>query len=140
MAEDTELLAQIEALKARVEELERKGKPAAPMRADPAPLRDLTAGMSMPKEALLEMATAVPNVVIRQIVTADRVKAELAPLGTGNANPSLPRSRHTTPAPLDVPGIALADRIMDAQDQRDRADLIEREAKRLAQTKTDNAA
>src|SRR5215471_15273885 len=38
MAEDTELLAQIEALKARVAELERKGKPSAPMKADPAPL------------------------------------------------------------------------------------------------------
>src|SRR5262249_15729351 len=139
MSED-DLKAEIAALKERLAALEARGRPAAPMRADPAPLRDLTAGMSMPREALLEMATAVPTVVIRQIVTADRVKGELPPFGPGNANPPLPRSRHTTPAPLDVPGIALADRIVDAQDARDRADLIEREAKRLAQTKTDNAA
>ena len=135
MSED-DLKAEIAALKERLAALEARGRPAAPMRADPAPLRDLTAGMSMPREALLEMATAVPNVVIRQIVTADRVKGELAPLRSGNANPPLPRSRNLSPAPLEVPGIALADRLMDAQDARDRA----REAKRLAQTKTDNAA
>jgi hypothetical protein len=114
-------------------------KPSAPMKADPPPFRDLTAGMSMPKEALLEMATAVPNVVIRQIVTADRVRAELAPLARGNVGPPTPaqlnRTGYRSAAPLDVPGIVLADKIVDAQDQRDKADLIDREARRLAQTK-----
>jgi len=117
MADD--LAAEIAALKARVAELEARGQPSAPMKGEPPPFRDLTAGMSMPKEAVLEMATAVPNVVIRQIVTADRVSGQLAPLSGGNATPQTPaqlnHSGWRSPAPLDVPGIALADKIVDAQ-------------------------
>ena len=71
MTDQPDIAAELAALKARVAELERKGKPSAPMKADPAPLRDLTEGMSMPPEALREMANAVPDAMVRQIVNGN---------------------------------------------------------------------
>jgi hypothetical protein len=142
---EAELLAQIAELKDRIAKLEERGKPAAPMRADATPFRDLTANATMPPSALRIMADAVPDHIVRQITNGLRVKGELSPIaGAGRVDSRVPyenRSGWRAPAPLsNPPGVALADRIVDAQDARDRAELIEREAKRLEQTKTDNAA
>ena len=144
MTDDKDLRAELAALKARVVELEARGRPSAPIKSTPGPIRDLTAGMSMPREALQAMADAVPSAVIREIVKGDRVRAELAPLGRGYTTPPLPRSRNLNPAPLDVPGIALADKLMDHQDRLDRDELAQRLARqelarRAAKAKPDAA-
>jgi hypothetical protein len=138
---DEDLRAELAALKARVVELEAKGRPIPS--TPPGPIRDLTANMSMPKEALQTMVDAVPSAVVREIVKGDRVRADLRPLG-GRVTPPLPRSRNLNPAPLDVPGIALADKLMDHQDRLDRDELAQRLAKqeiarRAAKAKPDAA-
>jgi len=139
------LEAELAALKARVAELEARGRPAAPFKAEPAPQRDLTERASMPPSALREMATAVPSVVIREIANGDRVPAQLAPLARDYATPSVAQRGWRSPAALDVPGIALADRMMDVADRADRVELAQRLAKqelarRAAKGKPDAAA
>jgi hypothetical protein len=118
---------EIEELKARIAKLEKLAQPSAP--TTPTPVRDLTEGMSMPKDALRAMADAVPTVVIREMANGDRVRADLAPLGKGYTTPPLPRSRNLSAAPLEVPGVALADKLMDAADRADRVELAQRLAK-----------
>jgi hypothetical protein len=125
----TDLEAELATLKARVEELERRGQPSAPIKSSPAPLRDLTAGASMPLSALKAMTDAVPDHLVRQIANSDRVRAELRPLGRGYTTPPLPRSRDISAAPLDVPGVAIADRLVDEQDRADRVELAQRLAR-----------
>jgi hypothetical protein len=99
---------------------------------------DPTANMSMPPSALRAMVEAVPDHLMRDIVRDHQG----APTGPTTMNPAL-TSRGGSPAnvpgsgtgwareiPLSPPpGVAQADRLMDAQDQRDRAELIEREAR-----------
>jgi hypothetical protein len=132
MASERDL--EIEALKERIAKLEDAAKPKAPFKPEPMPQRDLTERASMPPSALRAMAEAIPSVMVREIVSGGLADQTLKPLAT-NVRPSVGRSGWLNPAPLDVPGIALADKLVDAQDARDRAELIEKEA-RTRMTKT----
>jgi hypothetical protein len=132
-----ELENELAALKARVAELER-AKPPEPFKPDPdyvppSPFR-LLDRVSMPAGVMREMADAMPDAMVRDIFRDARTPQTLAPL-SADVRPRLPQGPRE-PTPLsNPPGIAIADRLMDAQDQRDRAELIEREAKRLALAK-----
>jgi hypothetical protein len=75
---------EIAELKARVAELERAAKPAKPFVPQPYERYDPTAGMSMPRSALAEMARAVPDDVIRGIALRDN----RAPTGRPGMIPS----------------------------------------------------
>jgi hypothetical protein len=129
--EDNEL----DALKARVAELEAKANPK-PFTPEPYQRFDPTANISMPRSTMLEMGNAVPDHVMRGIVRDNRApvgyagvipdrRAEVHPgrrsLGTG--------WRDATPL-SNPPGVARADKLMDEADKRDRHELIQREEAR----------
>jgi len=63
-------------------------------------------------------------------------RSQQASSGGGPANVPGSGTGWQTPTPLSPPpGVAQADRLMDAQDARDRAELIEREARLQAMEK-----
>jgi hypothetical protein len=72
---------ELDALKARIEELERKAEPAKPFVPEPWTPIDRTAGMTMPRSALQEMVNAVPDHVLRGIVRDNQ--APQGPSGQG---------------------------------------------------------
>jgi hypothetical protein len=133
---------EIAALKARVEELERANKPPEPFKPEPYQRYDPTAGMSMPRSTMLEMARAVPDQLMREIAMRDN----RAPTGrpgmiptnqqsTGGAAP-VNKSGWVDAAPIGPPpGIRYVDAQLDAQDAKDRAELIERDARLKAMEK-----
>jgi hypothetical protein len=134
---------EIAALKARVEELERANKPPEPFKDDDWRPYDPTANMSMPRSTMLEMANAVPDHLVRGIVS-DHYGAPQGPSAQGITPSSQPVSNvrpgggtgWQAPIPLGPPpGLAQADRLMDEQDRRDRAELIERDARLKAMQK-----
>jgi hypothetical protein len=130
-------------LKARVEELERAAKPPEPFKPELWEPTDYTSRMSMPASAMREMVNAIPSDVVRNIALRD-ARAPVGPSSQG----VIPSSQQLTgiragggsgwarEIPLSPPpGVAQADRLMDAQDQRDRAELIARDAKLKAMQK-----
>jgi hypothetical protein len=138
MTKQTDELA---ALKARVEELERKeaqaNKPPEPFKSPPYQRWDPTEGMSMPPSALRAMVAAEPAGFMTGVINDNR-GAPTGPTGMVPRSSSQEALRSApgggtgwqAPRPLSPPpGVAQADRLMDAQDQRDRAELIERDAK-----------
>jgi hypothetical protein len=146
MTNDEELAA----LKARVAELEALvPKPPKPFTEEPYQRWDPTAGMSMPRSTLLEMAAAVPDSAIKGIVAEQRTSSvNQGPSAAGvggtissvHPNPGMPGSHRGTgwveAKPLGPPpGVAAADRLMDAQDAKDRHELVMEEARRLATQK-----
>jgi hypothetical protein len=124
--------AELEALKARIEELERRAKPPEPFKPDPhwRPPPNPIDRLSMPVSVIRDMANAVPDAVVRQIVSG-RAPQNLAPL----AATATPVSAQNTSGwresvPLsNPPGVALADKLMDAADRADRVELAQRLAK-----------
>jgi hypothetical protein len=123
-------------LKKRVAELEKAAKPPAPF--DPGPIQrfDYTAGMSMPASALRDMVNAVPTDMIREIAMRDG-RAPTGPSAQGVVPSSQPmgsvRVGGGNTVPLGPPpGVAQADRIVDAFDRRDRHELMMAEARRQA--------
>jgi hypothetical protein len=145
-SEIEELKKELAEQKAKVEALERANKPPEPFKPEPYQRYDPTAGMSMPMSTMLEMARAVPDHVLREIAMRDN----RAPTGRpgmipnsqqssgGAASANVPGSgtgwAHETPIG-PPPGVAQADRLMDAQDARDRAELIKRDAQLKAMEK-----
>jgi hypothetical protein len=136
---------EIAARRRRIEELEAKAKPPKPFVPEPYQRYDPTAGMSMPPSALAAMVNAVPDRMLCDIVHDNRgprtptgmiPRSQQTAGGGGAAN--VPGSgtgwAHETPLG-PPPGVAQADRLMDAQDVKDRAELIEREAKLQATEK-----
>jgi hypothetical protein len=135
---EAQLAAQIEVLQKQVADLEaRVPKPPKPFVPEPprAP-RDLTEGLSIPKEALRDLVAAVGDDVMRDIRgDARRDVSDFRPVGP-DVRPTVRGSGWRDPAPLGPPpGIAQADRLMDAQDAKDRAELIAQEARRLGAAK-----
>jgi hypothetical protein len=120
----------IAALEREVAELKAKVSPApAKKEFVPKPYQryDPTEGMRMPPSALAEMAGHPCNQVMRDVIQ-DRH----APTSPGSMIPSTGGSAgdgtgYVDPRPLSPPpGVAQADRLMDAQDRRDRIELAHR--------------
>jgi hypothetical protein len=124
---------ELAALKARIEELERKGKPPAPFKEEPYQRYDPTAGMTMPPSALQAMIAAEPRGFMKRVVADNR-----APTGRPGMIPEQPSNARGTnvagsgtgwahDVPLsNPPGVAQADKLMDEQDRRDRAELAQK--------------
>jgi hypothetical protein len=133
---------ELAALRKRIEELEAKAKPPEPFVSPPYERYDPTAGMSMPPSALAAMVAAVPDRVMRDIVRDNR-GAPTGPTGmiprseqpTGGGGPAASGSGtgwgHSTPLG-PPPGIRYVDQQIDAQDQKDRQELIEKKAREQA--------
>src|SRR5262249_24573141 len=127
--------AELAAVRQRVEELERAAKPPEPFKPGPPPNPNwLLDRASMPSSAMREMTNAIPDKMVREIVNGGLSPQTLAPLAGGNVRPTVAQQNTSgwrSPAPLsNPPGVAQADKLMDVQDQRDRAELIASEAKR----------
>jgi hypothetical protein len=130
----SDLKAELEALKAELAELKEKMKPKAPFVSDyvpPSPNRHLDR-LSMPPSAMADLVRAVGDGVLRDIVNDRRtvmVNATPKPTPTRVAAQNTSGWREAQPLG-PPPGVAQADRLMDAQDARDRAELIAQEARR----------
>jgi hypothetical protein len=120
---------EIAALKKELAEVKAALTPKPEFKPEPYQRYDPTANMSMPRSTLLEMAAAVPDHMLRDIVHDNR-----APTGRPGVIPEQPSNvRGNVPGsgtgwaheiPLGPPpGVAQADRLMDEQDRRDRAEL-----------------
>jgi len=134
---------EIAALRKEVEEIKAKLSPPKPFVSEPYQRYDPTARMCMPPSALAAMVNAEPKGFMAGVVRDNR-GAPTGPTGaiprsTGGGGPAnVPGSgtgwAHETPIG-PPPGVAQADRLMDAQDARDRAELIKRDAQLRAMEK-----
>jgi hypothetical protein len=146
MTDQEDLKAEIDKLKTRQAELEAKlaeaGKPPEPFKSEPYQPIDWTARATMDRETKRELAKAIPDDLARDL-RADALRPNPV-TGTsqaqlsqhGNERVQIQRgSGWQEPNPLRPPaGVELCDRIMDAQDRQDRADL-ERRLARSVKTK-----
>ena len=118
---------ELAALKARIEELERATKP--PFVPEPWTPYDPTSHMSMPPSAVREMANAIPDHVVKDIVHRGAIpeRSGMAPSSGqltsihpgGGAN--VPRG-WIEPRPLGPPpGIGMVDALCIADDVRQRS-------------------
>jgi hypothetical protein len=130
-------------LRKRVAALERAATPPEPFKEVPYQKYDPTAGMCMPPSALRAMVEAVPENFMRDVVRDNRAPTTPATIpqaqstgggGPANVSGSGTGWGHSTPLG-PPPGVAQADRLMDEADRRDRAELIEREARLQAMEK-----
>jgi hypothetical protein len=136
-----ELEAKVAALTEKLAELEQRvPKPAEPAKAFvPGPRGPSTselamANVSMPASAMDDLVRAVPDGLMRDVAGDAHRNSALRSLGAEPA-PKPRGSGCLEPAPLsNPPGVGLADRLMDAQAAKDRAELIEKEARRLTMT------
>ena len=126
-----DLKRQVAELKA--EQARLKGEPPTPPRK-PWPKWDPTEGMSMPPSALREMVRVVPE---RRDVANDAPRASSQPSPPSSTppwRPQEPTPRGTGWADFvpitQPPGVAICDAMLDAQDRRDRAELIAAERAR----------
>jgi hypothetical protein len=136
MSKQTDELA---ALKREVEELKAKLSPPKPFVPQPHQQYDPTAGMCMPPSALAAMVAAVPSNFMRDVVRDNRAARTPAtipssqPTGGGQAN--VPGSgtgwAHETPIG-PPPGLRYVDAQLDAQDAKDRQELVEKKAREQA--------
>jgi hypothetical protein len=94
---------------------------------------------SLSREAMRAMVDAVPDAEVRGILRDGRATQNLRPLAEASARPRVAqenRSGWREAQPLSPPpGVGLADKLVDAQDRRDRAALFEAEARRRAAIK-----
>jgi hypothetical protein len=132
---------ELAALKARIEDLERKANPPEPPKFDGGPRGPTTtelamSRMAMPPQAMRVMIECVDDAAMAGIRRDGRAPQNLAPLAAeGRSSPRLPQGMRE-PTPLsNPPGIALADRIMDAADRAEREERILAEARRRAAIK-----
>jgi hypothetical protein len=131
-----ELETEMAELRARVAELEKADKPPEPVAREPHQPLDLTARATMPPAAMRDLINAVPDNLVRDIradaargnpitqsvaqLSQDRAGGRVQIRGSGWANPN----------PLSPPaGVDICDRLVDAQDRQDRADLERRLAR-----------
>jgi hypothetical protein len=138
----SELEAELAALKARVAELEARARPQAPLdlgkggASGPTTTQIALNNLRMSKEVIADHVAAVPSGVVRDVV-GDGPVGKLAPAGDESVRGAAPEFVNRTgwrdPGPLTPPpGINHIDRLVEVQDARDRAELIAREAQRLA--------
>ena len=130
------LRAEVAALKTALSGKEDKPPPKKEFVEPPYQRYDPTANMRMPDSALRAMVEATPTDFLRDVVRDNRGPS--TPTGT---IPSSQQSASPRPSAGDgtgwgaasplspPPGLRYVDQQIDAQDQRDRAELIEREVK-----------
>jgi hypothetical protein len=140
-ADQTE--ARIAKLEAELAELKRAKSQAPPNlkglgAVGPTTTQLAISRVGMSAEVVREMANAVGDGLVRQIVGGS-APATLKPLSEGSARPRVAqedRSGWRNAAPLEPPGGRgtqdLIANLCEVQDARDRADLIAKEAQRLA--------
>jgi hypothetical protein len=133
----TDLKTEVDALKAELAELKEKMKPLEPFVSDyvpPSPNRFLDRA-SMPLSAMADLVSAIGDGMVREIAK-DRYASSPRSAIPGTKPSAAPVSAQNTSGWRDAqplgppPGIAQADRLMDAQDARDRAELIAQDARR----------
>jgi hypothetical protein len=139
MTDDIETLkTQIATLTEKVADLEAKAKPKpafVPGPVGPTTSELAMSRLSMPASALAEMLKATPDELMRDIAGDARRQSTLSSLG-GEPPVRQRGSGWSESIPLsNPPGVAIADKIMDVADARERAELIEKEARRLAAAK-----
>jgi hypothetical protein len=132
------LETELEALRARVAELEARANPPAPPNfntlgpSGPTTTELAMSRASLSREAMEKMA--IPGV--RDIFRDARATQNLRPLADANARPRVAqenRSGWANEVPLGPPsGVAIADRLMDMQDAKDRAERIMQHARMKA--------
>ena len=140
MSDDIEKLkSQIATLTEKVAELEAKAKPKpafVPGPVGPTTTELAMSRLSMPPSALADMVKVTGSDLMRDLRADARHSATLRPLG-GEAPARERGSGWRDAVPLsNPPGVALADKIVDAQDRAERVELAQRLAKqRLAERK-----
>jgi hypothetical protein len=134
---------ELAALRREVEELKAKLSPPKPFVPEPYQRYDPTEGMRMPPSALAAMVAAVPDRVIRDIAMRDNRaptgRPGMIPTsqqssgggGSGNVPGSGTGWAHETPIG-PPPGLRYVDAQLDAQDAKDRQELIEKKAREQA--------
>jgi hypothetical protein len=129
---------ELDELKARVAELEKAGKPPEPFKSEPRQPIDYTAGATMDRETMRDLATAIPPDLARDLhadlARGNPLTQSVAQLSQGgNDRVQIQRgSGWVEPNPLaQPPGVPIMDRLMDMQDKIDKADL----QRRLARSK-----
>jgi hypothetical protein len=143
---------EIAALKARVAELERANKPPLEGKAMEQAVKEHMDRLHRAAEARMSRASAfsadqiaafdaaAPRAVVEDLRRHGTVQSPSAAGSSGlttkvSSNAGIPGSNtgwRDAPPLTSPPGVALADRLMDAQDARDRHELMLAEAKRLA--------
>jgi hypothetical protein len=111
-------MSELEALRKRVEELEKASAPKEPFvpKAPHVPY-DPMKNISMPKSALNDLVRAIPN---PQAIANDHLGKSTALPTVAGVSPGHNRANESKPVSLAVPGVDLCDRIVDAQDKIDR--------------------
>jgi hypothetical protein len=127
------LKAQNAELSDRIAKLEEAAKPPEPFKSEYRGPIDRTAGMSMPANAMKAMVDALPSSFFADL----RGDARRPNPVTGGPAPSpTPQGPRGTgwrePAPLEVPFVALADKLVDTQDKIDHAERVQQFAKAAA--------
>src|SRR5262249_13372855 len=128
------------ALLARVAELERAAKPPEPFKPEPYQRYDPTANMCMPRSALQAMVAAEPRGFMSGVVHDNRAPTgrpgmipSASSQGGGPANVPGSGTGWAREIPLGPPaGIRYVDQQLDAQDAKDRRELIEQKVREQA--------
>jgi hypothetical protein len=127
------LEARVAASEARVAQLERDAKPPEPFKSNYVPPINPIDRVSMPASAMRDMVRAVPDGIVRDLVKGGRGGAPVsiiaAPPASAEPEPRGAGWREAA-ALSNPPGTALADKLMDVADAKDRAELIVKEAQR----------
>jgi hypothetical protein len=135
MDEVEKLKAENDALRKRMEKLESQVNPPPRQPYNYQPV-DRTEGMGMDRATMQAMIDAVPESVMAELRADTRRPNPVteASSSTVRSTPSAQSQRQrqgwVEPRPLEPPpGVAIADRLMDAQDEIDRAELAMKFAK-----------
>jgi hypothetical protein len=124
------LKAENDALKDRLAKLEEQVNPPPRKQSYSAPY-DYTAGATMPASALRAMINAVPDALMNELRGDARRPNPVNPPTQSQPTTQVQRgSGWRDEVPISSPpGIAICDRMVDAQDQLDRAELAMKLAK-----------
>jgi hypothetical protein len=128
------MTAELEALKKRVEELEAAKKPPEPFVPEPWQPIDYTANFGTPANAVLDLINAVPDSLVRALVSDARRPNPVTGFKPQPTQQQQQRgSGWVDERPIEPPpGIEHCDRLMDVQDALDRAEVVGRIANAAA--------